>query len=237
MAPTTNADPEELQTFDLASYDWWNPEGLFKTLHHINPVRLQFITDATHLNHKTVLDVGCGGGILTESLATQGAQVTGIDLSEKALIAAREHAIQKNIDIHYQQSTVEDFAQSHAQSFDIITCMELLEHVPDPASVVRACAQLLKPDGEIFFSTINRTLKAYAFAILGAEYLLKLLPKGLHTYDKFIRPSELAAWLRQSDLALLRVAGLSYNPITRACHLNRNTDVNYLMYCKAGLIE
>ncbi|HVV68312.1 MAG TPA: bifunctional 2-polyprenyl-6-hydroxyphenol methylase/3-demethylubiquinol 3-O-methyltransferase UbiG [Gammaproteobacteria bacterium] len=237
MSPATNADPQELQTFDQVSYDWWNPEGLFKTLHHINPVRLQFITDTTNLNHKTVLDVGCGGGILTESLAAQGAQVTGIDMSEKALIAAREHALKKNIEINYQQSTVEDFANSHAQAFDVITCMELLEHVPDPASVVKACAQLLKPGGEIFFSTINRTFKAYAFAILGAEYLLKLLPKGLHTYDKFIRPSELAVWLRQSDLALLRVAGLSYNPITHACRLKQDTDVNYLVHCKAGIVE
>ncbi len=232
MTPSINADPKELHTFDDASYDWWNPQGIFKTLHDINPLRLQFITDKTNLANKKVLDVGCGGGILTESIARCDADTTGIDMSEMALITAKNHASQENLNINYQLTTVEEFANCHAATFDIITCMELLEHVPDPVSVVRSCAQLLKPGGEIFFSTINRHPKAYLFAILGAEYLLKMLPKGIHSYDKFIRPSELASWLRLAGLDLLAIKGLSYSPLTQSYHLSHKTDVNYLVHCK-----
>lgn len=232
MNSSINADPKELHTFDSAAQDWWNTQGIFKTLHDINPLRLRFISENTPLNNKTILDVGCGGGILTESLAKQGAVVTGIDLSEAALAVAKNHATQENLNINYQSITVEELAELQPASFDLITCMELLEHVPDPASIIAACAKLLKPGGEIYFSTINRNPKAYAFAILGAEYLLKMLPKGMHSYDKFIKPSELAAWLRSSDLELLRIAGITYNPFNHCYRLSHQIDVNYMVHCK-----
>jgi 2-polyprenyl-6-hydroxyphenyl methylase / 3-demethylubiquinone-9 3-methyltransferase len=228
-----NTDPKELNTFDNAAQDWWNPAGAFKTLHDINPLRLQFITEATVLAGKNVLDVGCGGGILAEALARQNARVTGIDMSAKSLSIARNHAALENLTIDYLQTTVEEFAQSHPGEFDVITCLELLEHVPDPVSVVQACAQLVKPGGELFFSTLNRNLKSYLLAIVGAEYVLKLLPKGLHAYEKFIRPSELASWLRACDLELLQLAGIAYNPISRHYQLSTKTDVNYLVHCRA----
>ncbi len=232
LSTSNNVDLQEIQKFEQVSADWWNPNGAFKPLHDINPVRLSFITQQVNLKNKKVLDVGCGGGILTESLAKQGANATGIDVSESALSAARQHAAQQGISVNYESIMVEDLAKTNAGEFDVVTCMELLEHVPDPTSVVTACAQLVKPHGHVFFSTINRNPKSFLFAIIAAEYLLKLIPKGTHHYEKLIRPAELAAWARAADLEIAQIMGMTYNPLMREYKLTSRTDVNYLMYCK-----
>lgn len=225
-----NIDPQEIEKFDNLS--WWDATGPFKPLHDLNPIRLQFIQDRISLQDKTILDVGCGGGILTESLAQAGAQVIGIDVSEKALAAAQEHQFQNQLNIAYYKKTAEEFNTLHSEKFDVITCFELLEHVPNPVSLITACAQMLKNDGHLFFSTLNRTLKGYLFAILGAEYLLRLLPKGTHDYAKFIRPSELSAWVRQNSLMVCDLTGVNYNPLTKTYSLSTDINVNYLMHCK-----
>ncbi len=224
-----NADPAEVQKFSDLAHRWWDPASEFRPLHEINPLRLDWIETQTPLAGKQVLDVGCGGGLLSEGMAARGATVTGIDLSEKALGVARLHLFESGLKIDYQHSSAEDFAERHAGAFDVVTCLEMLEHVPDPASTVAACARLVKPGGMVFFSTINRNPKAYLFAVIGAEYVLKLLPRGTHDYAKFIRPAELARYARAARLDSAELIGLSYNPFTRVYSLGRDTDVNYLL--------
>ncbi len=224
-----NADPAEVQKFSDLAHRWWDPASEFRPLHEINPLRLDWIETQTPLAGKQVLDVGCGGGLLSEGMAARGATVTGIDLSEKALGVARLHLFESGLKIDYQHSSAEDFAERHAGAFDVVTCLEMLEHVPDPASTVAACARLVKPGGMVFFSTINRNPKAYLFAVIGAEYVLKLLPRGTHDYATFIRPAELARYARTARLDSAELIGLSYNPFTRVYSLGRDTDVNYLL--------
>ncbi|NMG03810.1 bifunctional 2-polyprenyl-6-hydroxyphenol methylase/3-demethylubiquinol 3-O-methyltransferase UbiG [Azoarcus taiwanensis] len=226
----TNADPAELRKFSDLAHRWWDPASEFKPLHEINPLRLDWIDRKTALAGKTVLDVGCGGGILSEGMAGAGANVTGIDLSEKALGVARLHLFESGRKVDYQLCSAEDFAEAHPGAFDVVTCMELLEHVPNPASTIAACARLVKPGGHVFFSTLNRNPKSYLFAVIGAEYVLKLLPRGTHDYTKFIKPSELARYCRQSGLETQELIGMSYNPLTRVYSLGRDTDVNYLVH-------
>jgi len=225
----SNSDPAELEKFAASASRWWDPESEFKPLHEINPVRLEYILRHTGLTGKRVLDVGCGGGILTESLAAAGADATGIDLGASALDVARLHALESGARIDYQLSSVEAFADAHDSQYDIVTCMELLEHVPDPSAIVEACRRLLKPGGKVFFSTLNRNYKAFALAIVGAEYLLHKLPKGTHQYGRFIRPSELAGWCRNSDLAVHDLSGMHYNPCDRVYRLGEDASVNYLL--------
>lgn len=232
MTHDNNIDPQEIHAFNQNATDWWNASGSFKTLHDINPLRLRFIDNCCGLANKKVLDVGCGGGILAEAMAKQGADVTGIDASEKALEVARAHALQENIVLQYEYATAEIKAQQNPTGFDAVTCMELLEHVPNPASVVLACSQLVKENGDVFFSTINRNLRAYLLGIVAAEYMLKMIPKGMHQYEKFIRPSELAAWARAAGLEVVKIQGLSYNPLMRSFQLTSDTRVNYMMHCK-----
>jgi len=227
---TTNVDQAEINKFDKLAEKWWDAQGECKPLHDINPLRLKFIQQHSILKQHTVLDVGCGGGILSESLAEDGANVTAIDASDKAIAVADAHAKQNHLDINYQRTTIEDFAQKNTTQFDVITCMELLEHVPNPGSIIATCADLLKPGGIVFFSTINRTLKAYLFAIIGAEYVLNLLPRGTHDYTKFIRPAELEEIAKQSDLKLASMTGMTYNPLTQSYRLTKNVDVNYLIH-------
>lgn len=228
-----NIDAEEVAKFNHQADQWWNPEGEFKTLHRINPLRLDYVIKQTgSLKNKSVLDVGCGGGILAESLATAGAKVTAIDMAEASLQAARDHAQAQSLNINYQLLTVEKLAAQSTQKFDVITCMELLEHVPDPGGVISACATLCKPGGHIVFSSINRTLKAFALAIVGAEYLLKLLPSSTHHYDKFVRPSELAAWARDAGLEISHITGIRYNPLNHHASLIEDVSVNYFMHCR-----
>lgn len=222
-----NIDQDELAKFEGAAARWWDPSSEFKPLHEINPLRLAYIESKVALAGKRVLDVGCGGGILAEGLALCSADVTGIDMGAASLTAARLHLLESGLKVDYRQITVEQFAAQNPAAFDVVTCMELLEHVPDPASVVRACAQLVKPGGLVFFSTLNRNPKSYLFAVLGAEYLLRMLPRGTHDYGKFIRPAELAAWLRESGLTLRELMGMSYNPLTRQYRLSRDVSVNY----------
>lgn len=228
-----NVDPAELAKFSELAHRWWDPHSEFKPLHQINPLRLDWI-DRTcgGLAGKRVLDIGCGGGILAESMARIGAQVMGIDLADKALKVAQLHALESGISVDYQAVSAEDLAQTAAGSFDVVTCMEMLEHVPDPASTVRACATLVKPGGAVFFSTLNRNPKSYLFAIIGAEYVLRLLPKGTHDYAKFIKPSELARYAREAGLDPQELLGMTYNPFTQVYKLGRDTDVNYLMACR-----
>ena len=229
MNQTVNADPAELAKFSDLAHRWWDPESEFRPLHQINPLRLEWINGLSPLQGQRVLDVGCGGGILADAMARKGAQVTGIDLSTKALRVAQLHALEAQTpDIEYREVSVETLAQEQPGSFDMVTCMEMLEHVPDPDSVVRACAALVKPGGWVFFSTINRNLKSFLFAIVGAEYVLNMLPRGTHEYAKFIRPSELAASCRAAELELLHTRGLEYNPITQRYWLSADTSVNYL---------
>lgn len=225
-----NADPAEIQQFDALANRWWDPQGPFKPLHDLNPLRLNFIEQHASLFEKAVLDVGCGGGILSEALAKAGAKVTGIDLAEATLKIAHLHQLESELNIDYQVCAVEDKAPSAAGTFDVVTCMELLEHVPDPASVIQACATLVKPGGHVFFSTLNRHPKAYVQAILGAEYLLKLLPRGTHDYSKFITPAELTAWARDADLSLHNMTGLTYNPLNKRYRFTDSIKVNYLVH-------
>ncbi len=227
-----NADPAELQKFSELAHRWWDTTSEFKPLHEINPLRLDWIDRNAGLAGKRVLDIGCGGGILSESMAAADAHVTGIDLSEKALGVARLHLFESGQKADYHHASAEEFAAQHAGEFDIVTCMEMLEHVPDPASTVAACAQLVRPGGHVFFSTINRNFKAYLFAVLGAEYILKLLPRGTHDYAKFIMPSELARYCRQAGLEIAELLGMSYSPLTRVYSLENDTDVNYLIHAK-----
>lgn len=229
IKPTHNIDDAEVNKFDRMAARWWDTEGEFRPLHDLNPVRLRFIKQHASIEGKKILDVGCGGGILSESMARDGASVVGIDVAEKALTVARLHAMETHVELDYQNITAEEHAKTHAGEYNIVTCLELLEHVPDPASLVNACAQLTKPGGKIFFSTINRNPKAYVLAVLGAEYLLRLLPKGTHDYERFIKPSELVKWARQAGLDLVEQAGMHYNPILRSASLTRNVDVNYLV--------
>src|SRR5574340_160876 len=226
-----NVDQAEIEKFSQLAHRWWDPQSEFKPLHDINPLRLDYIDRMAGLAGKRVLDVGCGGGILSESMAARGAAVTGIDLAEKALKVAQLHLLESGNQVEYRLAAVEDLARELPQQFDIVTCMEMLEHVPDPASTVRACAELVKPGGQVFFSTINRNPKAYLFAILGAEYLLKLLPRGTHDYDKFIKPSELARHCRAAGLEVADIVGMSYHPFSKTYSLGRDTDVNYLVCC------
>lgn len=227
-----NTDQHEINKFSSLANSWWDAVGELRTLHHINPIRVDFIK--THiggsLHGMRILDVGCGGGILSEALAKEGASVTGIDASADSLGVAKLHMLQSGIQVDYVESTAEAFAQQHAGEFDVITCLEMLEHVPDSASVIRACAHLVKPGGELFFSTLSRTPKAYLFAVLGAEYILSLIPKGTHDYAKFIKPHELSYDLRQAGLQCETMQGLHYNPFTHATALNSDLSVNYLVY-------
>lgn len=232
-ATSANVDTAEIAKFERMASRWWDMNGEFKPLHDINPLRANYIDERGLVAGKQVLDVGCGGGILSEALYQRGARVTGLDMGQAPLEVARLHALESGAQVDYQQSTAEAFAEANSDRFDVVTCLEMLEHVPDPTSTVRACASLVKPGGDLFFSTINRNPKAYAFAILGAEYLLKLLPKGTHEYGKFIRPSELAGWLRDAGLVVEDICGITYNPLTQKYRLNPNdVDVNYLIHAK-----
>ena len=226
-----NADPLELQKFSDLAHRWWDPGSEFRPLHEINPLRLEWINARAQLSGKKVVDVGCGGGILAESMARKGANVTGIDLSDKALKVADLHSLESGISVRYEKIAAEELAAREAGQYDVVTCMEMLEHVPDPSSIVRACATLTKPGGQIFFSTLNRNPKAYLLAILGAEYLLRMLPRGTHDYAKFITPAELARFTREAGLEINGLKGLSYNPLTRIYSLNADTSVNYLVAC------
>ncbi len=229
-----NVDPSEIAKFEALAAKWWDMNSEFKPLHQINPLRLNWIDERVSLAGKRVLDVGCGGGILAESMAKRGATVLGIDMGQAPLAVAQLHAQQNNVSgIDYRQVPVEQLAQEQPHSFDVVTCMEMLEHVPDPSSIIKACQQLVKPDGHVFFSTINRNPKSYVFAIVGAEYILQMLPKGTHDYKKFIRPSELATWIRAAQLQLKESTGLHYNPITKYYWLAPNVDVNYMVYTRA----
>ncbi len=230
MQPTQNVDRAEIAKFEALASRWWDMESEFKPLHDINPLRTNYIDSFAQLAGKTVLDVGCGGGILSEGMAQRGATVTGIDMGEAPLNVARLHALESGISIDYRQVPVEQLAAEQPASFDVVTCMEMLEHVPDPASVIKACFDLVKPGGMVFFSTINRNPKAYAFAIIGAEYLLRLLPAGTHDYSKFIKPSELTRWCRAAGLDVTHMTGMVYNPLTKIYKLKDNdVSVNYLM--------
>lgn len=228
----SNVEAAELDKFSAIAHKWWDKNSEFKPLHEINPLRLQYIDKRSQLKGKRVLDVGCGGGILSESMAQSGAIVTGIDLGEKALNVAKLHSLESSVSVDYQCIAVEALADAQPASFDVVTCMEMLEHVPDPASVVRACAQLVKPGGHVFFSTIHRSPKAYLYAVVGAEYILNVLPKGTHDYAKFIKPSELAAWMRDAGLALQNQIGLHYQPITRQYSLMPDVSVNYMVHAQ-----
>lgn len=229
MASHTNVDPSEIAKFEALASRWWDMNSEFKPLHDINPLRLNWIDERVSLVGKTVLDVGCGGGILSESMARRGATVTGIDMGAAPLAVARLHLLESGQQVDYQQIPVEQLAAECPASFDTVTCLEMLEHVPDPAAIVQACFDLVKPGGWVFFSTLNRNPKAYAFAILGAEYLLRLLPRGTHDYAKFIKPSELASWARAANLDMVDMIGLHYNPLTRRYWLAPNVDVNYMI--------
>lgn len=224
-----NVDQSEIAKFSALAHRWWDPNSEFKPLHAINPLRLSWMKSFVNFEGKKVVDIGCGGGILAESIAQSGADTTGIDLSEKALKVAELHALEVGANLTYRAISAEDLAQEQPEQYDVVTCMEMLEHVPDPASVVRACAALCKPGGTLFFSTLNRNPKSYLFAIIGAEYILRLLPKGTHEYAKFIKPSELVHFTRAASLEILGMKGLVYNPITQVYSLNDDVDVNYMI--------
>lgn len=225
-----NVDPAEVAKFDSLAARWWDTEGDFRPLHQINPLRLDWIRRNVKLDGTVAVDIGCGGGILTEAMAQAGAQVTGIDMAEGPLSVARLHQIESGAEVDYRQATAEELVASESGRYDVVTCLEMLEHVPDPAAVIRSCAELARPGGHVFFSTINRNPKSFVFAIVGAEYVLRLLPKGTHEYEKFIRPSELERWARDAGLELTESTGMHYNPLTRDYSLGGSLDVNYLMY-------
>ena len=224
-----NVDPAELAKFDSFAARWWDTEGDFRPLHEINPLRLDWIRQQVKLAGSKVVDIGCGGGILTESMSAAKAVVTGIDMAEGPLAVARLHLLESGADVDYRQCTAEELAEAEPGQYDVVTCLEMLEHVPDPSQVIGSCAELVKPGGHVFFSTINRNPKSFMFAIVGAEYVLKLLPSGTHEYDKFIRPSELESWARGAGLELQSSIGMQYNPFTKVYSLGQNVDVNYLM--------
>jgi 2-polyprenyl-6-hydroxyphenyl methylase/3-demethylubiquinone-9 3-methyltransferase len=227
----SNVDQAEIAKFEALASRWWDKSSEFKPLHDINPLRSNYIDERSPVAGKKVLDVGCGGGILSEGLAQRGAEVTGIDMGEAPLQVARLHSLESGVPVTYRQITAEDLAEQEAGQYDIVTCLEMLEHVPDPASVIRACATLCKPGGHVYFSTINRNPKSYAMAVVGAEYILKMLPKGTHEYSKFIRPSELSSWVRQAGLQLHDMTGMLYNPLTKSYKLKKgDVDVNYLVH-------
>lgn len=229
----SNVDAQELAKFSELAHRWWDPESEFRPLHQINPLRLEWIDELAVLRGKAVLDVGCGGGILAEAMARRAAQVTGIDLAARPLGVARLHALEAGVEnLSYREIATEALAAEQPGSFDVVTCMEMLEHVPDPSAVVRACGELVKPGGWVFFSTLNRNPKSFLFAIVGAEYVLRLLPRGTHEYAKFIRPSELARWSRDAGLSLQGTRGMEYNPLTRRYWLSNDTSVNYLIACR-----
>jgi 2-polyprenyl-6-hydroxyphenyl methylase/3-demethylubiquinone-9 3-methyltransferase len=234
MQNKQNVDHSEIQKFSELASRWWDLGGEFKPLHQINPLRVNYIQQhCGGLSTKKVLDVGCGGGILTESMAFHGAQVTGIDMGEAPLEIARLHGLESGLTVDYQQTTAEEFADKCAAQFDVVTCMEMLEHVPDPSSVVRACYRLVKPGGHVFFSTLNRNIKSYLMAIVGAEYVMGLVPRGTHQHDKFIKPSELISWIDDTQLVVQRMIGLHMDPINQAYYLsNQNVDVNYMIHCQ-----
>ena len=225
-----NVDSGEIAKFNALAERWWDPNSEFRPLHDINPLRLNYIDERLSLPGKKVIDIGCGGGLLSEGMARRGATVTGIDLGEAPLAVARLHAEKSGVEVEYLQVLAEEIAEQRAGEYDAVTCLEMLEHVPDPASVIRACAKLVKPGGQVFFSTINRNPKAFLFAIVGAEYVLRLLPRGTHEYAKLIRPSELAGWSRDAGLDVRDTTGMTYNPVTQVYKLNRDVSVNYLMH-------
>lgn len=232
---TTNSDPSEIQKFSELAHRWWDPTSEFRPLHEINPLRLEWINARVPLAGKNVIDIGCGGGVLSEAMAKKGAKVTGIDLSEKALKVADLHSLESGVEVRYKHIAAEDMALAEAGQFDVVTCMEMLEHVPDPASIVRAAAALVKPGGHLFFSTLNRNPKSYLFAVIGAEYILRMLPRGTHDYGKFITPAELSQFVRQAGLQVDGLKGLTYNPLTKIYSLNSDTSVNYMVACTKPL--
>ncbi len=230
-----NIDQAELDKFSRLASKWWDPNSEFKPLHEINPLRLDYIQKICNgLSGKSIVDIGCGGGILSESMAARGAHVTGIDLADKPLKVAKLHLLESGQQVDYQLISAEDLAQQKPHQFDVVTCMEMLEHVPDPASTIKACATLVKPGGQVFFSTINRNPKAYLFAVIGAEYILNMLPKGTHDYAKFIKPSELASMARRAELNVEQLIGMSYNPLSKIYSLGQDTSVNYLVSTRAA---
>lgn len=235
MSQDRNIDPTEVAKFDALASNWWDLEGESKPLHDLNPHRLAFIKAQCELSNRHIIDVGCGGGILTEALAREKAITTGIDMGEMALNVAKLHALEAELTIHYQHITAEEIAKQSPEQYDVVTCMEMLEHVPDPFSVVQACSDLVKPGGDLFFSTLNRHPKAYILAVLGAEYVMNMLPKGTHDYQRFIKPSEMAKWCRQAGLNVRLLKGLSYNPIHKKFALSDDVKVNYLMHCTRPL--
>lgn len=228
-----NADPMELEKFSQLAHRWWDPNSEFKPLHEINPLRLNYIEELAGLDGKNVLDVGCGGGILSEGMAARGANVTGIDLSDRALKVAKLHLLESGRQVEYRKITTESIAKEQPHHYDVVTCMEMLEHVPDPISIVKACANLTKPGGWVFFSTINRNPKSYLFAIIGAEYILNLLPRGTHEYAKFIKPAELARMARNAELSEEKIIGMTYNPFSKVYALGSDTSVNYILAYRA----
>ena len=237
MTADTNVDPGEIAKFNDIASRWWDPSGEFKPLHLLNPVRLSYISDELQgLFGKTVIDIGCGGGILAESMARCGAVVTGLDMANDSLNVARLHALEAGVEVNYQQDTAEQYAKNHAAQFDVVTCMEMLEHVPQPMSVIQACADLAKPGATLFFSTLNKTWKAYLLAIIGAEQVLKLVPKGTHEFSKFIRPSILMRWIDEAGLELVDATGLHYNPIQQSFRTGPGLDVNYLVVARKPIL-
>lgn len=229
-----NIDALELRKFEDIARKWWDKNSEFKPLHDINPLRVGYITERVDLNGKRILDVGCGGGLLSEAMAAMGASVIGIDAGEGPISVAKLHRHESNIWVDYELTTIEAYAESNPEPFDVITCLEMLEHVPDPSSVINTCRKLLKDDGHLFLSTINRNPKAYLFAIVGAEYLMDLVPKGTHDYEKLIQPSEMAAWCRDADLNIINLRGMTYNPITQVYRMGSNVDVNYMAHARPG---
>ncbi len=232
MPDFSNVDSAEIKKFESVSMRWWDKNGEFRALHDMNPIRLDYIAKKSHgLDGKKVLDVGCGGGILSESMALAGAEVTGIDMGQANLSVARLHLYESGARVDYQHITVEALAEQETESYDIVTCMEMLEHVPNPASIIQACARLVKPAGHVFFSTINRNLKAWGLAVIGAEYIIKLLPRGTHQYQKFIRPSELDGFIRSAGMRLVDIQGVHYNPFSRRCQPGSDVSINYMVHC------